>query len=74
MERTPFAVFLIHKRKEAGLSQRGLADALGVTQTKVHGWERGSRSPHARYLLHLFSTLKLGLNDQQMAIILLAQS
>jgi len=74
MDRTPFAIFLIHKRQQANLSQRGLATALEVTQTKVHGWEKGSRAPHARHLLHLFSTLKLNAEDQQLALILLAQS
>ena len=74
MERTEFAIFLVHKRNQVKLSQRGLATALGVTQTKVHGWERGARAPHARHLLHLFSALKLNAEDQKLALILLAQS
>ena len=74
MDRTPFAIFLIHKRQQTELTQRGLATAFDVTQTKVFGWEKGSRAPHARHLLQLFSTLKLSAEDQQLALILLAQS
>tara|TARA_R110001583_G_scaffold11844_5_gene53056 strand:- start:718 stop:942 length:225 start_codon:yes stop_codon:yes gene_type:complete len=74
MDRTPFAIFLIHKRQQTKLSQRGLAKALSVTQTKVHGWEKGSRAPHSRHLLRLFSALELNVEDQQLALILLAQS
>ena len=74
MDRTDFALFMKHKRAAAGLAQRGLAKAIRVTQTKVHGWECGARAPHSRHLLHLFSALELNVQDQQLALILLAQT
>lgn len=32
-------------RKEKGLTQQALADAVGVTQVAVANWEHGRRSP-----------------------------
>jgi hypothetical protein len=74
MDRTPFAIFLIHKRQSNESFLNGPGQALSVTQTKVHGWEKGSRAPHSRHLLRLFSALELNVEDQQLALILLAQS
>lgn len=74
VDRTAFSIFLAHRRHQVKLSQRGLAKLLGVTQTKIHGWERGARAPHARYLMQLFDILKLNREDEKLALILLAQS
>lgn len=36
---------LAEARKEKGLTQQALADAVGVTQVAVANWEHGRRSP-----------------------------
>ena len=41
----------------AGLSQTGLADALGVRQSSVSQWERGGTAPATRHLLGLLALL-----------------
>jgi transcriptional regulator with XRE-family HTH domain len=38
------------RRREAGLTQQGLADALGVTQAAVANWENGRRCPPVKTL------------------------
>ncbi len=44
-------------REEAGLSQRAVAIAVGVTQTMVSRWERGACSPNTEHLARLAATL-----------------
>ena len=73
-DRAPFAIFITHKRHQEKISQRALALVLDVTQTKIHGWEKGARAPHARHLFHLFAALKLSAHERELALILLAQS
>lgn len=36
-----FGKYILKKRKEAGLSQKMLADRLFVTESAVSKWERG---------------------------------
>ena len=40
-----FAVRLKELRKQAGLSQQGLADELGIASGTISVWERGARKP-----------------------------
>ena len=40
-----FAQFITQKRKEAGVTQEALAQALFVTHTTVSKWERGLSYP-----------------------------
>ncbi len=44
-------------RLAAGLSQQDLAAALGVRQSSVSQWERGSTAPTTLHLLRLFGLL-----------------
>jgi transcriptional regulator with XRE-family HTH domain len=44
-------------RRSAGLAQADLADALGVRQSSVSQWERGTTSPTTRHLLALLGLL-----------------
>ncbi|MBF2049774.1 MAG: helix-turn-helix domain-containing protein [Leptolyngbya sp. IPPAS B-1204] len=37
-------------RERAGLTQRQIADALGVTTTTVGTWERGEKEPRPSFL------------------------
>ena len=48
-----FAERLKILRKEAGLKQEQLADALGVTQRKISYWESGKIEPDLRTLLNI---------------------
>lgn len=51
-------------RLTAGLSQRQLAEDLGVDRSLVCLWESGSRQPGKRLLVPLFE--RLGLSDQDL--------
>jgi len=44
-------------RREAGLSKRALAAAVGVSDTCVNWWERGRRAPSAEHWVQLELTL-----------------
>jgi HTH-type transcriptional regulator / antitoxin HipB len=50
-------------RRRAGLSQAELAAALGVRQSSVSQWERGSTRPSTDHLLALTSVLRTTLLD-----------
>lgn len=50
-------------RKNAGLTQKQLADAIGVYPKDVSRWERGERTPAADYIKKICITLKLSADD-----------
>ncbi|HZD37535.1 MAG TPA: helix-turn-helix transcriptional regulator, partial [Actinomycetes bacterium] len=50
-------------RRRAGLSQAELAELLGVRQSSVSQWERGSTKPSTVHLLALTTTLHCSLLD-----------
>jgi transcriptional regulator with XRE-family HTH domain len=50
-------------RRRAGLSQVELADLLGVRQSSISQWERGSTRPSTMHLLALASALNCSLLD-----------
>jgi len=50
-------------RRRAGLSQAELAELLGVRQSSVSQWERGSTKPSTIHLLALAAALKCSLLD-----------
>jgi transcriptional regulator with XRE-family HTH domain len=50
-------------RRRAGLSQVELAELLGVRQSSVSQWERGSTMPSTVHLLALTAALKCSLLD-----------
>lgn len=41
-EKKSFGEYIRKKRQEAGLTQRGLAELLFVTESTVSKWERGA--------------------------------
>jgi transcriptional regulator with XRE-family HTH domain len=49
-------------RTEAGLSQRALADQLGIERTHLSRLESGAKSPSYQLLLNLAGVLNLDLN------------
>lgn len=50
-------------RKDAGLTQVQLADALGVSQSTVAAWESGEKYPRASILPALATALGCTVND-----------
>ena len=54
---------LAKRRKEAGLSQEGLADKLGVSRQAVSKWERSESSPDTDNLIALAKLYDVSLDD-----------
>lgn len=50
-------------RKAAGLTQKQLADALGVTRSTVAMWETGENAPKTKMLLTLAEALGCSVED-----------
>ena len=50
-------------RKKRGLTQKQLADRLGVKQQNVSDWERGERSPSVKNLKKLSEILNCQIDD-----------
>ena len=48
---------LIEKRKCIGLTQKELADQIGVNQSTLANWESGTRSPNVSMLKKLAAAL-----------------
>ena len=54
---------LFDARKKAGLSQKEVAAALGVTQQYVAGWERQGKSLRLELLIKLAEILNTSIDD-----------
>ena len=50
-------------RSEKGLSQQGLADALGVSRQTINAIEKGDYNPTIRLCIGICKVLGLTLND-----------
>ena len=50
-------------RKIKGLSQRDLAEKLGIAFQNLSVWENGKGAPSARYLMQLSEVLKISLDQ-----------
>mgnify|MGYP003665705942 CR=1 FL=1 len=70
---TPFAEFLIRRRKELGLSQKDVAKAVGLSQPTVLGWEKGHGKPRSVVLKNLFWVLKLSATESVYVVHLLGE-
>lgn len=61
-------------RADAGISQKQLADALGVGQATVCQWEKGTSKPTCEAIIALSAYYKvsadfiLGINDEDMGL------
>lgn len=55
--------FIARKRKEQGLTQMQLGQALGVTDRAVSKWERGKCLPDASCMLELCKLLHVDVNE-----------
>jgi transcriptional regulator with XRE-family HTH domain len=63
IEQTPLSKAIRSARRRAGLSQVELARLLGVRQSSVSQWERGSTKPSTVHLLTLAIRLGCSLVD-----------
>lgn len=50
-------------RKQNGFSQAQLADKIGVSQTAVFYWEKGTREPDVKTIMRISELLHVSLND-----------
>ena len=55
----PFADRLASLRKQRGLTQESLADAIGITKTQVYRYENGSSQPTLDVIKNLAITLSV---------------
>jgi transcriptional regulator with XRE-family HTH domain len=62
-QRRRFGQALQRAREECGLSQRGLADALGVTQASVSQWLLGQTAPRPERTAALERVLRMEPNS-----------
>lgn len=63
MDQVRIGRFIAEKRKEQGLTQAQLAEALGITDRAVSKWETGKSLPDASIMLELCGLLKITVND-----------
>lgn len=57
------AVFIAERRKEKGMTQKQLAELLGVTDRAVSKWERGKSFPDVSLLLPLCEALSISTSE-----------
>lgn len=50
-------------RKQRRITQRELAESVGVTTATVYNWERGKSEPKANQLRKLASSLGISMDD-----------
>ena len=63
MNHINIAEFILHVRKEQGLTQKELGDRLGVTAQAVSKWERGENFPDTELLLTIARTFDMSVDD-----------
>ena len=59
MDQQKIGAFIARRRKELNLTQKELADKLGITDRAVSKWENGRCMPDLSLLQPLSRTLKL---------------
>ena len=62
-ERSEYGKLLYDARKKAGLSQKEVADALGVTQQYVAAWERIGKTLRLELLVNLAVLYNMSLDE-----------
>lgn len=63
MDQQKIGAFIARRRKELNLTQKELADKLGITDRAVSKWENGRCMPDLSLLQPLSRTLGIGVND-----------
>ena len=67
MDNEKFGIFIAQIRKERGLSQRQLAEQLGVTDKAVSKWERGLGFPDIKTIAPLADALGISIMELMQA-------
>ncbi len=55
--------YIAEKRKQLGMTQRQLADQVGITDKAVSKWERGKSTPDSVVMEELCETLHISINE-----------
>ncbi|MGN0546900.1 MAG: helix-turn-helix domain-containing protein [Acutalibacteraceae bacterium] len=55
--------FICENRKKQGMSQKELADKLGITDKAISKWERGISFPDISMLIPISKVLEISLYD-----------
>ncbi len=63
MDQTKIGQFIASLRKEQELTQRQLADKLGISDKTVSKWERGLGLPEVSLMLPLCQALRISVNE-----------
>lgn len=63
MNQSKVGAFIAEKRKEHGMTQKQLAEKLGITDRAVSKWETGKSLPDASLMLELCDLLGITVND-----------
>ncbi|MBQ3132990.1 MAG: helix-turn-helix transcriptional regulator [Clostridia bacterium] len=63
MDQQKIGRFIAARRKQAGLTQMQLAEALNITDRAVSKWENGRAMPDSSLMLELCDILKINVND-----------
>lgn len=63
MEQEKVGKFIAEKRKELQMTQKELAESIGVTDKTVSKWETGMRLPDASILLDVCEVLQVDVNE-----------
>ena len=63
MNQSKVGAFIAEKRKEHGMTQKQLAQKLGITDRAVSKWETGKSLPDASLMLELCDLLGITVND-----------
>lgn len=63
MDQIKIGQFIAQKRKELELTQRQLADILGISDKTVSKWERGNGMPEVSLMLPLCRALHINVNE-----------
>lgn len=63
MDQVKVGNYISQKRKELGLTQKELAESIGVTDKSISKWERGNGLPDVTRLKPLCDALNVSLNE-----------
>lgn len=63
MDQEKIGVFISTLRKEQGMTQQQLADAIGVSNKTISKWECGKGMPELALIVPLCHILKISINE-----------
>lgn len=63
MDQKKIGAFIARRRKELDMTQKELAEKLGITDRAVSKWETGRSMPNLSLLQPLSHVLKIDVND-----------